>query len=104
MAKNQNEKNELKGTFTGIVQGLVEVKFGGTDEAPVSVKTEKGFALKVDGEVIEVTCVVKTAKFNLEDAHEAYLEKVASAEKRGADRLEAKAKREAKKAKAQSED
>ena len=96
MAKNQNEKKELKAKATAMLKAMVEAKFEGTPDEPVTTDVVKGFVFKSEGEYIEVSAVVKTAKFDLDEAHAEYLQKKADAEKREADRLAAKAKREAK--------
>lgn len=100
MAKTQTERNELKRVFTENLQELVESKYG----AETTVKTVKGFVLEVDGEYLEVSAVVKKAdKFDLEDAHQEYLDKVEATEKREAERAQKKAEKEAEK-KAKSKD
>ena len=99
---NQTEKSELKQKFTDVVKAEVEKLYGGTADVPVSVRTVKGFALEVEGEYVEVSCVVKKAPFDVNDAHQEYLDKVQAKADREADRKAKAEKREAdKKAKAE---
>lgn len=98
---NQTERNEYKAKITNSVKIAVEENLEGIKVTSVT-DTVKGFVLETPVGYVEVSCVVKKATFDIDDAIAELSDKVANKEKRDKDRADKKAKDIAKKEKAKS--
>jgi len=92
MAKNQVERVALKAEASFLVREKVA-------ELVSTFETLKGFGFVLEGEVVEVSVVVKKAGFDIEAEKEAVAMVRAEREAKAKEKAEAKAKVAAKKAK-----